>query len=140
MKTWSTETASTRENFSLRRFFRQERADSRPGSSSPSSIFWPQHLLAEEIPHVRILSYGYEAEIVRAFAPVGDANIFQHAQNLLAEIQGVRSEVLAPTPVVNCSERCRSLNVPSSSFVTASVVSSSKRLFDYRGLRGTSLT
>ena len=82
----------------LRRFFRRERdsSSSRAGDPVLSTVYWPKHLLADEIPHVRILSYGYEAEIVRAFAPVGDANIFQHAQNLLAEIQRIRSEVCTP--------------------------------------------
>ncbi|KAL8724942.1 MAG: hypothetical protein Q9181_006602, partial [Wetmoreana brouardii] len=103
-ETWSTDTANQRERSRLRRIFHRKRnySPSEPNNSSQNSVFWPKDLLAEDIPEVRILSYGYEAEIVRAFAPVGTANIFQHAQNLLAEIQRVRSEDLQRPIIFVC--------------------------------------
>ena len=65
-------------------------------ATQSTSVFWPKDLLAEDIPNVRIISYGYESEVLKMFTAASSANknnIFQHAQNMLADIQRIRSEV-----------------------------------------------
>ena len=52
--------------------------------------FWPRDLLAKSMKNVRIITYGYDADIVR-FLGKASANIsLQHAENLIQDLHNIR--------------------------------------------------
>lgn len=52
---------------------------------------WPQDLLSKEIPNARILTFGYDAYIVKSgFATASRNRLIDHATKLLVALQGLR--------------------------------------------------
>lgn len=67
-----------------------------PGQEHP----WPKTLLPPRLGKVRILTYGYDAYVVRRGAPTGTSRLIDHASNLLNDLSVDR---------VTCSASCRPL-------------------------------
>ena len=83
-------------------------------------VFWPRDFLPQELPDVRVMSYGYDgiswvlpldavtkslmaaylANVMNFFSNASQSSIFQHAINLLEDLQGKRR---APDEVSNWS-------------------------------------
>ncbi|KAI9824247.1 MAG: hypothetical protein M1832_002054 [Thelocarpon impressellum] len=58
-------------------------------------IVWPRDLLPSKIPHVRIMTWGYDANVMTFFpgdGPSSQSSIFQHAKGLLEDLQDERVE------------------------------------------------
>ena len=51
---------------------------------------WPRDLLPIDIPNARIISYGYDADIIDFWAPVSENSVEKHAGNLVAALVGDR--------------------------------------------------
>ena len=70
--------------------------DGSESSAKPStrdivtSVFWPQDLLADEIPNARLLTFGYSSAPLEIFAAANRNNIKHYAQNLLGDLLGER--------------------------------------------------
>ena len=47
---------------------------------------WPQTLLPTKLPHARILTFGYDADVVNLRAMVSKDRIGNHAENLLTAL------------------------------------------------------
>ena len=47
---------------------------------------WPETVLPKAFPNVRILAFGYDANVVRATGPAGQNTVRQHAQNLVESL------------------------------------------------------
>lgn len=95
-------------------------------STSPSTIFWPNEFLANDLTEARIWTYGYNADVIGGLFQPGNGNsISHHGRDLSVQIE---REVLAdnPDPVLfvahslsgiivkdaitrsqTCQERCR---------------------------------
>ena len=55
------------------------------------TVFWPVDLLAEDVPNVRILTYGYDSKITHGIhGPANHSNISQHGLSLLNAVSGRR--------------------------------------------------
>ena len=54
------------------------------------SIVWPRDLLKEDVPNARIMTYGYDANVMNFFSNASQSSIFQHAINLLEDLQRKR--------------------------------------------------
>jgi hypothetical protein len=93
IKTWSKEPPLEDRRSIIRLLTKRNKAKKPFDVSDSSSVFWPRDLLPADVPNVRIVSYGYQSEVLKMFAAANKNNIFQHAQNMLADIQRVRSEV-----------------------------------------------
>ncbi|KAK1772209.1 hypothetical protein QBC33DRAFT_520561 [Phialemonium atrogriseum] len=52
---------------------------------------WPQTLLPKEIPSARILTYGYDANVVKMWSWVSSNNLADHAKNLLSALATCRN-------------------------------------------------
>jgi hypothetical protein len=50
------------------------------------SIFWPQDLLPKESPNVRIMTFGYDADIVGALKTVGSNTLRDHGKSLANDL------------------------------------------------------
>ncbi|KAL8941796.1 MAG: hypothetical protein Q9216_002034 [Gyalolechia sp. 2 TL-2023] len=53
-------------------------------------VFWPRDLLPAELPNARIMSYGYDVDVMNFFSNASQSSIFQHALNLLEDLQRKR--------------------------------------------------
>lgn len=64
------------------------------GESQP----WPKTLLPKHIPNARILTVGYDANVVGLFGAVSQNSIGHHAENLLTDVAStIDEEVEAPS-------------------------------------------
>ncbi|KAH8746519.1 P-loop containing nucleoside triphosphate hydrolase [Diaporthe sp. PMI_573] len=50
------------------------------------TIHWPRDLLKTDIPDARIMSFGYDADVVGWFSPVSNNRVGNHAENLLGAV------------------------------------------------------
>ena len=57
-----------------------------------SGIYWPVHLLRNDVPDARIMTFGYDADVTKFLGPVSQNNLRDHASALLGELAGVRPE------------------------------------------------
>ena len=49
-------------------------------------VHWPSELLRRDIPHARILSFGYDANIVNLWNPASNSSLSNHAQNMIGDL------------------------------------------------------
>ena len=59
-------------------------------SKSQAKVFWPKDLLPNELPEARVISWGYDVQIDKLFAPVSKSSISHHAETLLHDIANIR--------------------------------------------------
>ena len=56
-------------------------------------LFWPAELLPRDFNNVRILTYGYDSKVTKAFkGPTNKDGIFQHGVSFLGALKRVRSD------------------------------------------------
>lgn len=55
-------------------------------TETKSKVFWPKDLLHHEIPNARIMTFGYDADIVNILTPASSNNIRNHGQALAHEL------------------------------------------------------
>ena len=51
-----------------------------------SGVYWPGDLLKLDLPDTRILSYGYDADIVNFWNPASNSRLSNHAENLVGDL------------------------------------------------------
>ena len=51
---------------------------------------WPRDLLREDVSNARIITYGYDANVMNFFSSTSQSSIHQHAINLLEDLQRKR--------------------------------------------------
>lgn len=49
-------------------------------------VHWPSELLRQDIPDARILSFGYDADIVNFWNPASNSRLSNHAENMVGEL------------------------------------------------------
>jgi hypothetical protein len=60
------------------------------------SVFWPFHLLPDDIPDSRILSWGYDSKVSHYFDGSANKNdILAYSRNLLGDLDRERSDLYA---------------------------------------------
>lgn len=57
---------------------------------SKGDICWPRDLLPKDLPHVRIISWGYDSSVLKPIKASSQASIFGHAENLLHDLSRIR--------------------------------------------------
>jgi hypothetical protein len=57
-----------------------------------TGTYWPTQLLPLDMPHARILSFGYDADVTRFLGPVGQNNVREHAATLISDLAAVRAQ------------------------------------------------
>jgi hypothetical protein len=57
-----------------------------------SGVYWPTQLLSKDIPDARIMTFGYDADVMKFLGPVGQNNIRDHELNLLGDLAAQRDE------------------------------------------------
>ena len=49
-------------------------------------VHWPRDLLKQDLPDTRILSYGYDADVVNIWNPASSSRLSSHAENLVSDL------------------------------------------------------
>lgn len=55
-------------------------------------VLWPRDLLPKRLPQARIMTFGYDANVVSFLSAVSQNRIASHAQNLLSSLADARDE------------------------------------------------
>ncbi|CAD6593296.1 MAG: hypothetical protein ASARMPREDX12_007021 [Alectoria sarmentosa] len=55
-----------------------------------AALPWPQELLSKKIPEARLLTYGYNADVVYFIKPAGQNTVREHARNLTGDLTDLR--------------------------------------------------
>lgn len=63
-------------------------------------VYWPQDLLAEDLPMARIMVFGYNTYVTRGYQAANQANIFSHARDLLYGLDTKRRKGMADRRLV----------------------------------------
>ena len=59
-----------------------------PTSTQQERVFWPRDYLAEDIPHARVWTYGYDADVIAGlFRASGKDSVSQHGRNLAIRLE-----------------------------------------------------
>jgi hypothetical protein len=53
-------------------------------------VFWPKDLLPKEIANARIMTFGYDADIVKAFSITSSNTLRNHGQALMHDLAVIR--------------------------------------------------
>lgn len=61
-------------------------------SNMTETVHWPRDLLPKDLPNIRILTYGYNADVAKAFAATNQNGLFDHAKNLLESLERNRKK------------------------------------------------
>jgi hypothetical protein len=56
----------------------------------PGKTCWPRDLLKHDVKNIRVITWGYDSSVVKAFAGSSQASIFGHAEALLTDISSRR--------------------------------------------------
>jgi Putative serine esterase (DUF676) len=63
---------------------------------SSTNVFWPRDLLAPKLTQARIYTWGYDADIKKAFGATSQSNIFNHSTQLMTDIADEQAEGSLP--------------------------------------------
>ncbi len=55
-------------------------------------VCWPRDLLPKDLPHARIITWGYDADVARVVKQSSQASIFGHGQSFLRDIARLRAK------------------------------------------------
>jgi pimeloyl-ACP methyl ester carboxylesterase len=55
-----------------------------------SGTFWPRDLLPRDVPNVRVMTFGYPADIVNLLRPTSTSGVTNHAASLVGALEGIR--------------------------------------------------
>lgn len=55
--------------------------------SQPQAIFWPKEFLPRDVPHARVITYGYEAEVMELFKSVSQNSLYAISRDILNDLQ-----------------------------------------------------
>ena len=59
---------------------------------SKNGVFWPKDLLSEDIKNIRIITFGYDSDVVKFLGKVSQNQIRDHAQTLIGDLRGCRKK------------------------------------------------
>ena len=62
-----------------------------------TNVHWPSQLLPQDLPDVRILSFGYDADIVNLWSPASMSRLSNHSENMVGGLVRKREETNTET-------------------------------------------
>ena len=57
-----------------------------------NEVFWPRDLLSKDVQNVRIITFGYDSDVVKFFGQVNRNQIHDHARTLVADLRRCRKK------------------------------------------------
>ncbi|KAK4213297.1 het-eN, partial [Rhypophila decipiens] len=58
--------------------------------TSHKGVYWPTQLLSLDFPNVRVMSFGYDADVTRLLGPVSKNSVRDHAASLIGDLASIR--------------------------------------------------
>ena len=55
-----------------------------------ATLPWPKEMLSQKIPEARIVTYGYDADVVHFIKQAGQNTVHEHARNLAGDLTDLR--------------------------------------------------
>lgn len=62
-----------------------------------TGVHWPSQLLRQDLPDTRILSFGYDADIVSLWGPASMSRLSNHSENMVGDLVRKREETNTET-------------------------------------------
>lgn len=62
-----------------------------------TNVHWPSHLLPQDLPDIRVLSFGYDADIVNLWGPASMSRLSNHAENMVGDLVRTREDTNTET-------------------------------------------
>jgi hypothetical protein len=61
------------------------------------NVYWPKELLSKEetLAHIRVLTFGYDADVINVMGQVSLNSLFDHSINLLHELDRNRRDAVS---------------------------------------------
>ena len=88
---------------SIKSFWKRRSENSKLAPEDVKSSFWPQDLLPSQVPNSRIFSWGYDVDIDHFFSNASQATIYDHANQLAADLaderEGLEEVLTVPIPM-----------------------------------------
>jgi hypothetical protein len=78
----------------------------RENTWTSGETLWPQQLLPIRLPEARVMTFGFDADVVKFFSVASQNRIDHHAQNLISSLADIRDET--ETVVVTVYSFCTS--------------------------------
>jgi hypothetical protein len=70
-------------------------------TKAPSQVFWPKDFLANDVENLRIISFGYDADVSTFLSRTSDRSIFSVAQDLIVRLELLRESTgLGNSPII----------------------------------------
>jgi hypothetical protein len=66
------------------------RSNERADVGGEESVFWPKDFLLKDVPSLRIISFGYDADVSAFLNRTSDRSIFSIAQDLVVRLEMLR--------------------------------------------------
>ncbi|KAK7688526.1 hypothetical protein QCA50_008064 [Cerrena zonata] len=60
-------------------------------------MFWPRDLLGKDVKNIRIISWGYDSDVMKVFSSSSQDTIVGHAETLLTDIDSLRTDLEVKT-------------------------------------------
>lgn len=92
-RTWRSKSSQVdSETAAPKRFsmFRSRKAQVKAATVGSGDVYWPRDLLLKDLPNIRVISFGYDAEISTFLHPAADGSIFSIARDLVARLEILR--------------------------------------------------
>jgi pimeloyl-ACP methyl ester carboxylesterase len=68
---------------------------------SNTGVYWPTQLLAKDLPNCRIMTFGYDADVVKLLGPVSQNRVRDHAADLIGDLASIRGpDNTTSTPII----------------------------------------
>ncbi|KAJ9668253.1 hypothetical protein H2201_001683 [Coniosporium apollinis] len=64
-----------------------------------TGLYWPKELLSKDFADARILSFGYDADVVKFWNPASSHRVGNHAENLLGALSRIRVRTESVSPL-----------------------------------------
>lgn len=64
-----------------------------------TGVYWPKELLGKDLADARILSFGYDVDVVRFWNPASNNTVSNHAENLLGALSRIRGRTESVSPL-----------------------------------------
>lgn len=96
-RTWQSKTSADTHKSLRKRLQGLSLSASKKKNHEDNGLFWPAELLPYDFKTIRIMTYGYDSKVTKAFrAPTSKNGIFQHGRSFLGALSRVR---------VDCDDR-----------------------------------
>ncbi|KAK0706216.1 hypothetical protein B0T26DRAFT_725797 [Lasiosphaeria miniovina] len=103
--------------------------------SEERGVYWPTELLSRDFPSARILTFGYDVDVVQFFDRTGQGSLRDHASTLVGEVATSRDPTCGDRPIIVVAHSLGGILAKKALLMSATAVEESSKTLD-RNIRG----